>query len=72
MNTTTFKIDGMHCDGCAKRVQTILTKEPGIREARVSFAEGSAEVRYDPHTVGVQRLHEIIEKGGFHVLERTA
>lgn len=72
MNSTTIKIDGMHCDGCAARIRTLLSKEPGVRAARVSFAEGSAEVRYNPHRIGEERLREIIETGGFHVLEQTA
>ncbi|WP_412559011.1 heavy-metal-associated domain-containing protein [Thalassospira sp. MIT1370] len=71
MDTTTFKIDGMHCDGCAERIRSLLNKEPGVREARVAFATGSAEVRYNPHTVDGMRLREIIETGGFDVVETT-
>lgn len=56
MDTTTFRIDGMHCDGCADRIRTLLGKEPGVREARVSFAEGSAAVRFNPHTVSEARF----------------
>ncbi len=72
MDTTTFKIAGMHCDGCAERIRTLLGKEPGVREAYVSFDTGSAEVRYNPHTIGEHRLREIIEFGGFDVVEQTA
>lgn len=72
MDTVIFNIDGMHCDGCAERVRTLLSKEAGVREARVSFAEGSAEVRYNPHSTSEARLREVIEKGGFDVVEQTA
>jgi len=72
MNSTIFRIGGMHCDGCADRIRMLLDKEPGVREARVSFAEGSAEVRFNSHTVGEARLREIIETGGFDVVETTA
>ncbi|MGE0333872.1 MAG: heavy-metal-associated domain-containing protein [Gammaproteobacteria bacterium] len=72
MNTTTFRIDGMHCDGCAGRIRTLLGKEPGVREARVSFAEGEAAVRFNFHTVSQARLREVIETGGFNVVETTA
>lgn len=72
MNTTTFRIDGMHCDGCADRIRTLLSKEPGVREARVSFAEGAAAVRFNPHSVSEARLREVIETGGFNVVETTA
>ena len=72
MNKATFRIDGMHCEGCADRIRTLLSKEPGVREARVAFATGSAEVRYNPHTVDEMRLREIVETGGFDVVETTA
>jgi len=72
MNTTTFKVNGMQCDGCADRIRTLLCKEPGVREARVSFAEGSAKVRHNPHTVDEMQLREIIEMGGFDVVETMA
>lgn len=72
MNTTTFRIDGMRCDGCAERIRTLLDKEPGVHEARVSFAEGSAAVRFNPHAVGEARLREIVETGGFDVVGTTA
>lgn len=72
MNTANFRIDGMHCEGCADRIRTLLGKEPGVREARVSFAEGSAAVRFNPHTLDEARLREVIETGGFNVVETTA
>lgn len=72
MNTMTFRIDGMQCEGCAERIRTLLGKEPGVLEARVSFAEGSAAVRFNPHSVSEAHLREIIETGGFDVVGTTA
>jgi len=72
MELAIFTVDGMHCDGCAERIRALLSKEPGVRQAKVSFAESSAEVRYSAHAVDKARLREIIETGGFHVCERTA
>ncbi len=67
MKTVTMTIDGMHCDGCAKRISTLLDKESGVREAFVSFVERLARVRYNPHVVSEGRLVEVMEKGGFTV-----
>ena len=72
MDVKIFEVDCMHCEGCAERIRTLLGKEPGVRQAQVSFAKGSAAVRYNRHTVGQGRLREVIETGGFHVRERTA
>ncbi len=68
MNSVTIKIEGMHCDGCATRITTLLEKEGGVRDAAVSFADGEARVRYNPHAVRKDRLVEVIEAGGFTVL----
>jgi copper chaperone CopZ len=43
----TFKIDGMHCDGCARTIQSLLSAEPGVQTATVSFKDGEAR-DYDP------------------------
>ncbi len=70
MNTVTINIEGMHCDGCAERITTLLQKEPGVRDAAVSFANGQARVRYNSHAVHEDRLVEVIEGGGFSVPAR--
>ncbi len=70
MNTVTIKIEGMHCDGCAERITTLLQKEPGVRDAAVSFADGQARVRYNSHAIHEDRLVEVIEGGGFSVPAR--
>ncbi len=70
MNTVTINIEGMHCDGCAERITALLEKEPGVRDAAVSFANGQARVRYNSHAVHEDRLVEVIEGGGFSVPAR--
>jgi copper chaperone len=62
---TTIKIEGMHCDGCASRVKGLLEKEPGVREADVSFRAGEARVKYNEHTINPDRLRELIEGTGY-------
>jgi copper chaperone len=65
MATSTIKIEGMHCDGCASRVKGLLEKEPGVREADVSYQAGEARVKYNEHTVGPDKLREVIEQAGY-------
>ena len=68
MITATFRIEGMHCDGCADRIRGVLETEPGVRSVSVSFATGEARVAYNSHAVGEKRLVEVIERAGFSVL----
>jgi copper chaperone len=65
METKTIRVEGMHCDGCANRVKGLLEKEPGVREADVSYQAGEARVKYNEHTVRENRLHEVIEGAGY-------
>lgn len=65
MATTTIKLQGMHCDGCAQRVKRVLEREPGVREAQVSFAAGEAHVTYDAQATTTEQLRHVIDRAGF-------
>ena len=67
MNTITFKVEGMHCEGCAETIKALLDIEGGVKASTVSFKEGSARVLYDPAQTDVGRLIAAIEKGGYEV-----
>ena len=69
MSRLTLRIDGMHCDGCAERLNAVLAREPGVRQAAASFAEASATVDFNPHAVGPARLREIVARAGFTARE---
>jgi copper chaperone CopZ len=67
MKTATFTIEGMHCDGCASTIKTLIERQPGVQIATVSFAERQARVLYDPSAIDEDRLVAAIEKPGFWV-----
>lgn len=61
--TREIKIEGMHCDGCVRRVKMALEKLPGLHVEDV--AVGSAKVR---GAVEEAKLRESIAKLGFQVV----
>ncbi|MPZ10581.1 MAG: MerR family transcriptional regulator [Kiloniellaceae bacterium] len=65
MKTTLLAIDGMHCDGCARTVEALLSRLPGVRKAEASFDERQARVLHDQESVSEVDLAEAIAKGGF-------
>ena len=69
MSNLTIKIRGMHCAGCAQKIEGILSKQKGVREARVNFALGQAVVTYSPQEVDVLSLKKAIEGLGYKVSE---
>ena len=58
-------ITGMTCAACARRVETQLSKAPGVRRAGVNFATGRATVEYDPAECGVGELIGAVESAGY-------
>ena len=71
MNTVTFKIEGMHCDGCAATIQSLLERNAGVHKAVASFKEGEARLLYDSDAVTEEQLVAVIEKSGYRVASRN-
>jgi len=67
MKTAELIIEGMHCDGCAKTVESLLSAEPGVKIATASFAQGSAKVVFDPAKVELAALAKAVERAGYLV-----
>ena len=61
-----LKIDGMHCDGCANRLQNALSKKENIKSAKVSFETKQAEVEFDK--IMKEDIEKYIEEIGFKSL----
>lgn len=71
MNTATFRIEGMHCDGCAANIQAVLGRSAGVQKATASFKERQARVLYDAKTITEDELVAVIEKAGYRVVDRS-
>jgi len=66
MEQITIDIDtGLHCSSCERRLQTLLLRVPGVRQADVSHVLRKAEVHYNPHAITAAELIETMERGGF-------
>ncbi len=71
MNTVTFKVEGMHCDGCAANIQSLLERNAGVQKAVASFKEKEARILYDPTAVTEEQLVAVIENSGYRVASRS-
>ena len=67
MQTETFKVTGMTCDGCTSKVAHALNAIPGVHEAVVSLAAGEAAVRYDEHQTTPDQLKSTVKNAGYGV-----
>ncbi len=63
----TLGITGMTCAACAKRIEKVVGKLPGVDAAAVNLATEKLTVRFDDAVVGEQAIESAIERAGFGV-----
>ncbi len=60
-----ISIVGMHCMGCAGRVERALKGKQGVVGASVNLAKAEATVQYDSGEVDLEGLKEVIKTTGY-------
>lgn len=63
--SVTLRVEGMRCGHCASSLADGLRQVDGVLEARVSYDERRAWVRYDAARTTLERLIEAIEELGY-------
>lgn len=63
-NKVVLKVEGMTCGHCVGRVQKALDEAPGVVEAKVDLASGSAEISFGPE-IDIDGLVGVVEKAGY-------
>jgi copper chaperone len=61
----TIKISGMHCSRCVNSVESGLRKLDGVKSAKVSLEDGTAEVSFDDRKVSIDSINEKISEVGY-------
>lgn len=67
----TFSVSDMMCEGCAEKVQAILSAVEGVRKVKPSVWRKRVRVQFDPDSVESGRLQTELEAGGFAAAEVT-
>jgi len=65
----TLKIEGMTCAACAKNIERVSKKLPGVIEANVNFATEKLNISFEPSLVRTADIKKAIEKAGYKALE---
>lgn len=63
--TVTLAVDNMSCESCPYIVEKSLERVDGVVDARVSFEERTAVVRYDDTRTGVGALTRATGETGY-------
>ena len=62
-----FKISGMTCSACANRIEKVVSKMDGVKEANVNFATETLTVNYDDKVITKADIEQKVEKIGFKI-----
>ncbi len=62
-----FKIIGMTCSACANRIEKVVSKMEGVKDANVNFATETLTVNYDDKAITKLDIEEKVEKIGFKI-----
>jgi copper chaperone CopZ len=60
-----FRIEGMHCVGCALTVDGALEDLPGVKSSSTNYARQIADVEYDERRVDAARILTAIQAAGY-------
>ena len=63
--TAGYRVEGVACESCAKRLRAGLMKVDGIKSVSVDVAAKHVTVDYDAATTDAQRIRAAIEALGF-------
>lgn len=69
MKKIEIKIEGMHCEGCSKRLTKVLSNVEGVNMAEVSLENKLADIEYDETIAKIEDFYEAIEDAGFEVVK---
>ena len=64
-------VTGMTCAACARRIERVLTRTPGVQSANVNFATNTATAYFEPSTTGRDALVHAIKDSGYGVVLPT-
>lgn len=68
VQTVTFDVEGMTCNGCASHVETEVNKLSGIVKVEASYEEATAKVEFDQTKVSLAQIEEAINGTGYKVV----
>ena len=68
METITFNVQGMTCNGCVASVTRVLKAVPGVADVAVTLSPGAARIDFDAARTNAPALKAAIEGAGYDVV----
>lgn len=71
LKKATFKIGGMSCQACVKRVERVIEKIDGVSEGNVNLATEKLSVKYDDGSVSLDEIKKAVSDAGYSINEES-
>ncbi|WP_241085191.1 heavy metal translocating P-type ATPase [Candidatus Vondammii sp. HM_W22] len=71
LSSLKMPIEGMTCAACSTRLERVLNKQSGVKDARVNLAANNATVDFDRGAISAGEVVTAISKAGFSVPSET-
>ena len=68
MKEINFKIEGMECTGCERRIQNVVSSISGVEEVKANHENGTVKVIATDST-DVDKIKDKISNLGFEVIQ---
>lgn len=60
-----YRVEGMHCEGCAQTIEALVGQVLGVKRVAVSFDAREAQVEFDADRANDAGIVAAIERAGF-------
>lgn len=70
IEVVSLNVEGLVNEQCEKKLEKLLTLEPGVVGVSISLANKHVEIRYDESQTSTRTLCKLIEKAGFDPMIR--
>ena len=67
MQQVTFKVGGMTCGHCQRRVQEAVMNVAGVKKVTVDLTKGEATVEYDEFAASPEAFKKAVADAGYEV-----
>ena len=65
VTTAMFKVEGMHCEGCADNIKTALNKAGGVVKVEVKTADHKVIVTFEKDKITAEKISKMINDAGY-------
>lgn len=64
-----YQVEGMTCTGCERRIQQVLSSQPGVSQVEANYNRGIVTVTFDESQTGIAQWNQVLESEEYTIKE---